>query len=133
MGFNSPLLVPVATTVKKSAVANLISSPEVLEFLLPSFKKCSQGSSAVAELVFCVEIDLSHGAVELRQQEEWVVAEAAASAWRGQDAAFDFAFDSVRGFAVFRDGEDGAVASCAQIVGDVSQLGEEAGVVALIC
>jgi len=72
-------------------------------------KQRCEGAAAMAEGELRLEVDLGHGAVELGQVKEGIVAEAAGAPRCVQDHAFDDTIRGVRRFAVARGDQNATV------------------------
>ena len=102
-----------------------------LELRKESFEECGEGSAAMAEGEFGLDVELGHGLFLFGEIEEWVVAEASGASGCGEDLAFDGAVAGGEDFSVAGGGEDAVVAGLVWS-GDFAQGFEEAAVVALV-
>ena len=95
-------------------------------------EECGEGSAAVAEGEFGLNVEFGHGLVFVGEIEERVVAEALRAAWGGEDLAFDGSVADGEDLAVADGGEDAVVAGRAFGEGDASEEVEEVEVIALV-
>src|SRR5580704_5928798 len=95
-------------------------------------EQCGEGSAAMAEGEFGLDVELGHGLVLFGEIEERVVAEAVGASGCGEDFAFDGAVACGEDFSVASCGKDAVVAGCRVWVGDFAETLEEVEVVALV-
>ena len=81
-----------------------------LEVRKEGFEEGGEGSAAVAEGEFGLDVEFGHGLVLFGEIEERVVAEAAGAARGGEDFAFDGAVADGEDLSVAGGGEDAVVA-----------------------
>jgi len=84
----------------------------------------------MAEEMLLLEGNFCHRELQLRDPEEWVVAEAACAARSGENFPVHAAVAGAENFAVARNGEDTAIARGA--LGDPAKAGQQVDVIALI-
>jgi len=124
-------------TIREDWIANelfLGSTPRYLpsransyttQLKLTSQLKLSQHSrqrpSSMTESEFCVQIDFSHGVLELRKIEKRIVAKAIGPAWCLQDDALDGTVRGVLNPAIARGDKYTVVSGVSLLCGQISQ------------
>ena len=96
-------------------------------------EECGEGSAAVAEGEFGLDVEFGHSLGFVGEIEERVVAEAIGATGLGEDVAFDGAVADGEDMAVAGGGEDAVVAGAALGEGNAGEEGEEVEVIALVC
>jgi hypothetical protein len=104
-----------------------------LEVRKKGLEEGGEGSAAMAEGEFGLDVEFGHGLVFVGEIEERVVAEAAGAAGLGEDIAFDCAVADGEDVAVAGGGEDAVIAGTALGEGNAGEEGEEIEVIALVC